>query len=202
MVDGADVVRLDIRRLLVRHTAGDPAAFPELVTIFKARVYGYIRRSGVPPWVADDLFQEVFLKIHRSASQYRPERPLEPWLFTIVANTVRSHFRAAGSRSAHESPADDADAVGRTTTAHTPAADHAAEAGETARWLEHALQALPFAQREAVLLCAVEQLPQSDVAEILGVPVNTVKTLLRRGRQGLARAHAEREATLHEEVLR
>src|SRR5687768_12742063 len=87
------VVMLEERRLLSRHLEGDQQAFTELVRAYRSPVYGYLVRCGVAESARDDLFQEVFLKIHGAAKSYTPERDLKPWLFTIVANTVRSHFR-------------------------------------------------------------------------------------------------------------
>ena len=180
--------------LLVRHCGGDPRAFAELVGRYRRPVYGYLVRCGVDESARDDLFQDIFAAIHRAAATYRPERPVKPWLFTIVANIVRSHYRKARVREVALLPTDlpYADAA--------PDSHQLAEARETAAWMEKAIAALPFSQREVVLLCCVEQLPQDDVAATLGVPVNTVKTHLRRARIALAQALARRRAVLRREV--
>ena len=81
-----------------------------------------------------------------------------------------------------------------------PDSQQLAEARETAAWVEKAIAALPFSQREVVVLCCIEQLPQDDVAAALGMPVNTVKTHLRRARIALAQALARRQAALRREV--
>jgi RNA polymerase sigma-70 factor (ECF subfamily) len=89
----------------------------------------------------------------------------------------------------------------------TPVADsvpdgHAIlEARETAAWIDGAIRALPLPQREAVVLCCIEQVPQAEAAGILGVPVNTMKTNLRRARLALAQALARRTAKLRREVV-
>ena len=186
----------DRRELIARHLRGDSNAFAELIHEFKAPVYSYILRSGVRGGAEDDIFQEVFIKVHGAASSYQSERPLEPWLFTIVANTVRTHFRKQRVRElaneeSRSSPPDD-----------TASVHDLAEAQETISWLEQALQKLPFAQREAILLCGVKQLSQTEVAEILGIPVNTLKTNLKRGRDTLAQALARRTSALKREVQR
>src|SRR5205085_6907941 len=84
--------------LLPRHCRGDGDAFPALLQAFRAPVYGYLVRCGVAEGTRDDLFQEIFLKVHQGAGHYSPGRPLKPWLFTIVANCVRDHFRRRQSR--------------------------------------------------------------------------------------------------------
>ena len=180
--------------LLARHCQGDSAAFAELVERFRRPVYGYLVRCGVDESLRDDLFQEVFAAVHRAAASYSAERPIQPWLFTIVANLVRSHYRKARVREVVLLPTD------LPYDGAAPDSHQLAEARETAAWLEKAIAALPFAQREVVALCCVEQLPQEDVAELLELPVNTVKTHLRRARMALAQALARRQAVLRREV--
>jgi RNA polymerase sigma-70 factor (ECF subfamily) len=177
----------DERQLLPRHRTGDRSAFPDLVARYRAPVYGYLARTGVAAEARDDLFQEIFLKIHKAAWSYQPERPLHPWVFTIVANTVRSHYRRHRVRQLVYAEPGGEDAA-------SPGADsqQLLEADELAGFVDRALGSLPRAQREVLVLCCIEQLPQRDVADVLGLPLNTVKTHLRRGRLALARALADR----------
>jgi RNA polymerase sigma-70 factor (ECF subfamily) len=179
------VVNLDERHWLPRHCRGDRQAFTELMNAYQAPVYGYLVRCGVPPASRDDVFQEIFVKIHLGAASYQPSRPLGPWLFTIAANSVRNHFRdESRHRVADQSQAWD-----------TPSGDHGpqalAEIQETVVWLEGALPALPLAQREVLLLASIAGLRLQDIATVLDIPLNTVKTLSRRARASLARALAE-----------
>jgi RNA polymerase sigma-70 factor (ECF subfamily) len=177
----------DERQLLVRHRKGDRAAFSDLVARYRAPVYGYLTRTGVAAEARDDLFQEIFLKIHKAAWSYQPERPLHPWVFTIVANTVRSHYRRFRVRQlVYAEPA------GEDTPSSSADSQQLLEAAELAAFVDRALANLPRAQREVLVLCCIEQLAQRDVAEVLDLPVNTVKTHLRRGRLALAHALAER----------
>jgi RNA polymerase sigma-70 factor (ECF subfamily) len=176
------------REFLPRHAGGDASAFAELVAAYRAPVFGYLVRSGVEESMRDDLFQEIFLKIHGSAAHYQPERPLRPWLFTVVANTVRSHFRAR--RVVHlELPPDDSLAMRDSA----PDPHRALTASDTARFLERALHRLSLAEREVLILTSIEGLEQNQVSIALQIPVNTVKTHLRRGRMKLAAMLAERE---------
>ncbi len=157
---------------------------------YRRPVYSYLVRSGVAEADRDDVFQAIFLKIHAAAGSYDPARPLAPWLFTIVANSVRNHHRdrprAAGSTLSDEDPPDPPDP--------NPGPEHIASVRETLAWLEGALAALPPAQREALLLTAIVGLRQRDVALALDLPLNTVKTHLRRARLALAARLAERNA--------
>jgi RNA polymerase sigma-70 factor (ECF subfamily) len=189
-----DVQGLTDGELLVGHRRGDANAFAEFLARYRRRVYGYLVRCGVEDGARDDLFQEVFVRIHGAVTAYEPDRPVGPWVFAIVANVVRSHHRRARVREeallAEPPPTDGA----------APDCRDLVEARETAAWIEQALAALPLSQRQVVVLCCVEQLPQADVAAALGMPVNTVKTHLRRGRIALAQALARRRSALRREV--
>ncbi len=179
------VVNLDERHWLARHCRGDRDAFTELMNAYQAPVYGYLVRCGVPPASRDDVFQEIFVKIHLAAAAYQPSRPLRPWLFTIAANSVRNHLR---DQSRHR-VAGDAQACDQPSGDHGPRA--LAEIQETVAWLERALPALPLAQREVLLLGSIGGLRLQDIATVLDIPLNTVKTLTRRARSRLATDLAE-----------
>ena len=182
---GHEVVDFEERRWLPRHLAGDAKAFSELVSAYRRPVYGYLVRCGVDPATRDDLFQEALLKVHAAAKNYQPSRPLKPWLFTIVANTVRNHFRR---KRVAELALEDATAA--SLESRTPSAPRVFEAQAKVEVLEAAIRELPIAQREVLLLTCVEAMDQNAVSQALGVPVNTVKTHLRRARLRLAKVLA------------
>ena len=186
--DRTVVVSLEERRLLPRHLEGDERAFAELVRAYRTAVFGYLVRCGVPPEARDDLFQEIFLKVHGAAESYAPERDLKPWLFTIVANTVRSHFRKMKVESLVFATTELED-----SRSDAPSLDQITEAKETATILAQSLEKLPLEQREVVLLACVENMSMNDVGEALSLSVNTVKTLLRRARLTLASELARRK---------
>ncbi len=187
-----DVVDLEERTWLTRHCRGDASAFPALLEAYRRPVFGYLVRSGVAEADRDDIFQSIFLKIHAAAESYDPTRPLGPWLFTIVANTVRNHFRAQAvpiTTVPRDDPLDPLDPPDP-----NPGPEHIAEARETIAWLEEALLALPPVQREVLLLVTIVGLRQRDAANALNLPLNTVKTHLRRARLALAAGLADRDA--------
>lgn len=197
------VVDLEERTWLARHCRGDQSAFPALLEAFRRPIYSYLVRNGVAEADRDDLFQSIFLKIHAAAPSYDPARPLAPWLFTIAANTVRNHEREGRLRERYldderaGSPAipfasAQAGALPEMPDPE-PGPERIATARETIAWLEKALLKLAPAQREALLLITVAGLRQQDVAQVLGQPVNTIKTNLRRARMALTVALAERD---------
>ncbi len=172
------------RQWLPAHIAGDPDAFPALMKAYKGPIYSFLMRCQVNDLVRDDLFQEIFIKVHQNAQSYDPGRALKPWIFTIVVNTVRSHFRKKTPQGpvAVDILADDA-----------PSSQQIVEANETQRWLTKQLKSLPDPQRDVVLLHCFQKLTTVQIADILHKPLGTVKTHLRRGRQALIQAFSRRE---------
>lgn len=190
----AEVIPLSDRVLLERHARGEPEAFTKLVKMHASSIYGYLGRAGVPPAERDDLFQEVFCKVHRAASQALPEGAVRPWLFAIAVNTVRDHFRRAKVRSVVRL---DGEAGADVASGTSPESE--AQAKQTAIFIANQLEGLPLPQREALLLCAVEGLSVAEAAQALGEPEDTIKTRLRRGRLALAQSMLRRGATADRE---
>jgi RNA polymerase sigma-70 factor (ECF subfamily) len=186
--------------LLERHLRGEREAFTELMRTYANSVFGYLARCGVPATERDDLFQEVFCKVHRALSRGLPDGPVRPWLFAITVNTARDSFRKAKVRSimrlderAGDDTADDA---------REPSPDRAAEAREMASFLEREMAKLPLDQREVLVLCSVEGMSLDEAASAVDAPVNTVKTRLRRARMALAEAMQRRRVIAEREESR
>ena len=177
-----NLVDLEERSWLPRHCRGDRSAFPALMQAYRRPVYGYLTRCGLSTADRDDIFQTVFLKVHAGARSYDPGRPLAPWVFTIVANSVRNHLSSAAQRV-------EATAERDLEGLHdpNPGPERIAHARDMVRRVESALETLPLPQREVVLLVAVVELPQQAEADSLGLPLNTVKTHLRRARLALTK---------------
>jgi RNA polymerase sigma-70 factor, ECF subfamily len=190
--------------IIERHRQGDSAAFEELVITYKDGVYGYLCRCRVPAASRDDLAQEVFMRVHKALHRFTPQQDgpgsLKAWIFTIVANTVRSHFRhlSVEQRAMLHAEGDDGDFV--------PGGEASGEAKlegkEMAAWLELALHKLPLCEREAVMLVCIEGIDQDEAARALDLPLNTLKTHLRRGRLHLSEALARRSAVMDREQSR
>ncbi len=200
------VVAFEERQLLIRHRRGDQTAFAELVARYRAPVYGYLVRCGVAAADRDDQFQDIFLKVHRAAQSFRAERPLHPWIFTIVANTVRNHLRGRRVRDRvfAEPPGEEAALAGLGPPEPAdPAADaeRASGARQTIGWLERRITCLPTEQREVLVLGCVEELPLAEIAKVLEIPLNTVKSRMRRARLTLAKALAKQQQIAHAEEV-
>jgi RNA polymerase sigma-70 factor (ECF subfamily) len=196
----AEVLPLSDRVLLERHVRGDREAFSELVRTYANSVNGYLARCGVPAGDRDDVFQDVFCKVHRALASGLPDGPVRPWLFAIAVNAARDSFRRAKVRRVvrlEERAGEDVPADAR---AERP--DRAAEARETAMFLESELGKLPLDQREPIVLCCIEGMSLADAASALGAPVDTIKTRLRRGRLALADAMHRRALVAEREESR
>ena len=180
----------DDELLLSRHCQGDGKAFPELIARFGSLVYTVVGRYGLSAEERDDVFQEVFVRVHRAAASYQPDKPLKPWLLTIAVNTARSYLSRSRSREFS-----DAGGSALRLVSSQPSSQELVEASRTLRWLAGQLDALPVEQREVILLCCVHHLGMQQAAEVLGIPVGTVKTHLRKGRLSLAAALQRRAST-------
>lgn len=190
------VIHVEDRLLLQRHLRGDEAAFGQLLSRLGPAVWAVVCRAGVSDSEREDVYQEVFVKVHRAAASYQPDRPLKPWVLTIAANTARSWHRQRTVRKLLHLP----EAPDRATD--DPSSQQVVEGRESARWLTERIGELPPPQGEVLLLCSVEGLPQKDVADQLGLPVNTLKTHLRRARLALADALQRRTLTQDREAGR
>lgn len=200
-----EVVDLSERNWLPRHHRGDPEAFGQLLAAYRTLVMTLLFRYGVETAQRDDLFQEVFLKVHRAAGRYRPSEPLRPWLVSIVLNTVRNHRRASGrSRHAMNRLQTELDGANREKAApgidvaseqarHAPGPDQTVDTAATLDWLQRQITDLPDPQRDVLVLSTVRGLRMKEIAKLLRIPENTVKTHLRRARLALSERLVERD---------
>jgi RNA polymerase sigma factor (sigma-70 family) len=140
---------------------------------------------------AEDVAQEVFLRAWRSLREWEPERVAalnaRAWLCKIALNVVRNRVRAASSRP----PLAATDGALMMVAAPGRGPESAVEA----QWLASRVASLPAPQREAVVLVSVQGYPYADAAELVGRPVNTVKSDVHRG-LGALRQMLEREEVL------
>lgn len=150
-----------------------------------AFVWRCLRGHGVPPRSLDDAAQEVFLVVHRGLSSYRGDSHLRTWLYGIVRNVAykqrRTHWRKGRTEPLEVEPA-----------ALDPTPHDRAQDAQVAALVERVAASLDEKKRDVLVLALLEELPIPEVAEILGVPLNTAYTRLRAVRTAL-RAAFERE---------
>ena len=173
-------MQVDDRELIERCRAGDDTAFAELVDRYKDLVFGLIYRMVADRSQADDLAQDVFLKVHRGIPYFRGEARLSTWIFRIVQNVCIQ------SRSGR--PADEP--LEGTAGADAPprqfgASDGAFAAVETRDRLDKALARLPENYRMLVIAHYLRGVQYDALAEALNLPLGTVKTHLYRAKRRL-----------------
>lgn len=184
----SQAIAIDNERELIQ-SADDRVAFAELVNRYRRMVCGYLVRCGVND--VDDLFQDIFIKIHQARHTYKGTGSVRSWVMAITANEVRMYFR---SRK-RETPS--LVVAGESTPSTV---QERAEGLETAQWLEEQLARLSPTQRQVVTLHCIQQVPQKEIARMLDIPVNTVKTNLHRARSVLTQAMSRRLARLRQET--
>lgn len=168
------------RALVERCRLGSDEAFRELVDRYKNLVYGVILRTVADPSRADDLAQEVFLRVYRGLPSFRGESKLSTWVFRIVRN-VCGEIRTLGQ---FEQSLDAVDEDGRLRV-EPGSADRAFEDIELRDRLDKALAQLPPAARFLVAAHYLGGQKYEDLAQALGMPVGTVKTHLHRAKRRL-----------------
>ena len=174
-----------------RYLEGDSVAFKVLMDRHARKLYNFLIRSSGRKDLAEDLLQEVFLRVVRRAESFKGQAKFTTWMYTIARNLIIDTARRERHRKtiALDAPAYGDDAQGETrldrTPDQAPTPDRgAADARFTAR-LEDALQALPEEQREVFLLREVEGLKFREIAEILNLPANTIKSRMRYALEAL-----------------
>jgi len=168
------------RALVERCRSGDEGAFRELVDQYKNLVFGLIARTVQDRSRAEDLAQEVFLRVHRGLPYFRGEARLSTWIYRIVANVC---VPEAGKGHATVSLDDDR------VKPHVPAATADRQFGdlELKDRLEKAIARLQPNYRLLVAAHYLEGVQYEDLAEALELPLGTVKTQLHRAKQQLRR---------------
>lgn len=174
-------------QLVERCLAGEEAAWEDLVKVHTRRVYGLCYRFTASNSDAQDLSQEVFLRVFRSLKTFRAgEGSFVVWLTRLCRNLLIDHYRRTKLNRATDSIEDQLPVLEEKTavSARTEGLVAGREASEI---LQGALQRLSPELRETVILRDIEELEYREIAQVLNVPEGTVKSRLNRGRAELAR---------------
>ena len=170
----------DDRELVVRVAKGDEHAFLTLYDRFASRVYSLILRVLGDAMLAEEATQDTFLKLWSRARQFNPgQGDLAPWLLTIAHRTALDRLRFENRRLPASNASDPEE--------KWPILPDEKTQSSEARWrsLYFAMQALPEEQRQVIDLAYYKGMSQSEIAEVLGWPLGTVKTRVRAAMQTL-----------------
>jgi RNA polymerase sigma-70 factor (ECF subfamily) len=181
-------------QVIKRCLAGDSAAWEEIVRSHNRRIYNICYRFTGSADDAEDLTQEVFIKIYRTLASYDLEKgAFTTWVSTMTRNLLVDHFRrtkqdrVTDSMDAGTSPEDDALTLGEQIADQKATPEQVMDTKDTQKMVQLALQKLSPDLREAVILRDLQDMDYKDIALALKVPEGTVKSRINRGRTELAR---------------
>ena len=187
--------------LMLRYQRGDLSAFADLVARHKTPLFNFVLRQIGASGAAEDLVQEVFVRVIENAGTFKHEAKFTTWAYTIARNLCVDHHRKASYRR-HASLDErdvrehgDGPSLGDQVADSHPRAstERRAIANEIQIKVVAALEALPGEQREVFLLRQVANLPFQEIASITGTPENTVKSRMRYALERLQEALTEFE---------
>ena len=169
---------------------GDLNALSTLMARYQNRIYRYLLRLVRQPAEAEDLFQQTWLRVAEKIRSYDPARNFDAWLFTLARNLAFDHLRRIQPRSLDEPLAEDSPdetMISRMASADPGPFDQLM-ASERASHLAAALENLPVSYREVLSLRFEEEMKLEEIAFVLGAPLSTVKSRLRRSLEQLREA--------------
>jgi len=156
--------------------AGDDRAFRELVLRFQDRLLNFVGRIVTDRETSEEIVQETFLRVFKQKMSYTPNFAVSTWIYTIALNLGRSELRKRKLRKflsldflKEESDIELADATVHTMDGLAPV-------------LQQAIEKLPQEYKTAFILCDIQRLPYQQIAEVMRVPVGTVKSRINRAR--------------------
>lgn len=173
-------------QLMLAFARGANGAFTTLFERYKQPLFGFFRRRVADPAHAEELAQETFLAVLRGASRYEVTGLFRTWLYAIAFKILRAHRRKAAFRATF---------LGAPTEIPEPAA---AGSLDVEVMMRQAVGTLDAVDREVLLLREFEQLSYAEIASILGLPLNTVRSRLFRARGALHSVLAPAAANVKE----
>jgi RNA polymerase sigma-70 factor, ECF subfamily len=164
--------------LMLEFQGGSRAAFEELFARYRKPLYGYFGRRLNNSERAEDLTQETFLAVIRAASRYEPRASVRTYLYGIALKLLAAERRKF---------------LTSTTSGQSPTEPKTDGTPECVLWVRQAMEKLDGPEREILMLREYEQLSYSEIAQLLRIPVNTVRSKLFRSRLAL-RGYLDSEA--------
>src|SRR2546429_10026184 len=160
-------------QLMLAFSKGSSQAFEELFSRYKQPIFGFFRRRVTESAQAEELTQETFLALLRAGARYEPRALCRTYLYAIGSKILRAHRRKAAFRATF---------FGQQNSAPDPSRRDATESG---LWVRRAVGKLEAIDREILLLREFEQLSYAEIANLLQLPLNTVRSRLFRARSTL-----------------
>ncbi len=179
--------------LLVAAQGGDSAAFEMLVRRYTQPLYAFATRILGSADDAADVAQHTFIQCYNSLPRLRSDTPLRPWLYRVARNRCLDLLRQRRTANVEHARNDDGDEIDSLATLPDtgPSLDALAERGDLQRLIAGAIGQLPQKYREVVVLRYEGELTFAEIAETLGIPENSAKTLFQRAKTMLRLALRE-----------
>lgn len=182
-------------QLLEDYRHGDTEAFRSLIQRHQEDLLRFLVRLTGDRQAAEDIFQETFLQVHISADTFDPTRRFKPWLFTIAANKARDLLRKRVRRQEVDLSApvnrgsdDGGQSFIDLMQVNIPPPEEGLEAEERDRLVQQAIDRMPSALKEILLLAYFQRLSYAQIADELEIPLGTVKSRLHSAVASFARA--------------
>jgi RNA polymerase sigma-70 factor, ECF subfamily len=194
-VDHAEEIRVlaGDQKLVERCLKGDDAAWETVVRSYGKSIYNLSYRFTNRRDEAEDLTQEILLRVYRNLPSYRKEAgSFKNWILRVARNLLIDHYRRQ-RRSPQSAGSEEMETM-NIRDEQTLNPQQAFERGEASRFLLDGIQSLSFELREAVIMRDLEGMPYHEISDLLGVPEGTVKSRINRGRVELARILMKRRA--------
>ncbi len=173
--------------IVARMRRGDPDAFAAMISRYQHRLYRYLLRLVRQPAAADDLFQQTWLRVMERIGRYDARRNFESWLFSVAHNLAVDAWRGPQPASLDEENELGSSPVDRLPAQAPDALDRLLDF-ERGAVLAECLEDLPLIHREVLTLRFEEDMRLEEIAEVVGIPLSTVKSRLRRALEGLRAA--------------
>jgi len=170
--------------LMLAFQQGSRAAFEEIYARYRQPLFGFFRRRMADKERAEDLAQETFLAVIRATSRYEARSLVKTYLYGIALNLLANERRRQIREARTQAPEGQHDGDG-SPDLESLAGPSTDGAPETVLWVRQALETLETKDREVLMLREYEQLSYTDIAQLLRVPLNTVRTRLFRARMAL-----------------
>ena len=188
--------------LMVRFQRGDRTAFTALVRRHQSPLYNFAYRQMGVQAVAEDVVQDAFVRVVQNAAEFKHEARFTTWLYTITRNlcidqmrkrALRKHASLDDAKGGARGEEGDGPTLGEQTADTRASVEREATGTELKERIAKAVDLLPDDQREVFLMREVANLPFKEIAEVTGVPENTVKSRMRYALERLQQALSEYE---------
>jgi RNA polymerase sigma-70 factor (ECF subfamily) len=200
----ADQVDESDEQLLAQYReTGDRALFESLIRRYEREIYSYLRRYIGNAEMAEDAFQGTFLQVHLKCHQFDSDRRFRPWLYAIATNQAidvqrrnKRHRMVSLDRSSSGEKDDRGNSWSEKLVGDSPDPLMAASNGENSQWVNESVESLGESMQQVVQLVYYQGLKYREAADVLGIPVGTVKSRLHAAvqRLGLLWEESRRES--------